>query len=436
MNTNQTSQNTRISPIKFAILLGVHFSLFIFTALLIWNIIDHKYFPNNFSFSDHDTGYYFRIKDTLYHSDDWVHDVAFFPLFSFLWKLLGVDDIRISIVNVVIYCFSIYLLTKDLVISQLERMIILAIPSFLFFFVPYSEALFLLCLSLYGYCSKEKKYLGMFFCLFLASMTRSAINILLPAVLVAELIQLPKLIDLKRLIVSILGLLIGLFVVVLIQYKETGHWFIYMQAQKLWGHKFGLPKIPFSTFGNPYDHYLPAQVLPTFLGRTLNLDVIALLIGLISIFLCFRLAYQRFFLNKLDASFLELLGMISVAGFTLFAVFFKGGLLFSLNRYIFPTAMFIWLLSFTKKLKIQSKWFIIIYLLLFLSTAIFRPFVTLDSTLFFVLTPGIICILLLDLSLTDLPKFLVKTIHFVFYILLLISQSWFFLRHTSGAWVA
>jgi len=384
---------------------------------------------NGFKFSNFDATHYLTIREELYHGSSSQFEAAFFPGFPLFWKFLHLDDFGISLLNAILGLIAFYFLTKDLWLTRLEKLMIMAIPSFLFLTVPYSESLFLLLLAGYGWSVKSKKYWWMLFFLALASFTRSAINIMLPALIITEILLSKERRDLKRLLFSGIGLIIGLIAVLIIQYIEMNEWFVYLKAQSLWGHKLQIPNLPFTT----WDGYMVSKWVISYV---ISLDAFAMLIGLISIVITFNFFLKWLRMKQRSIDFLQLFGIISISGFTLFALLFKGGLLFSLNRYIFPTAMFFWMLSYTKNVKLTKKQTVYFYLIMSFIMVISFKIVHLPEGILYLLFPIFSLLILFkpkNIESKIISSNLVLTIS---YIIFSIGQSWFLLRYLSGSWVA
>ena len=426
---NQRTKSLKKEVDGYLMIYGIHISIVFILCIIMYQIIPSRFFPEGFNLLKFDALHYIDIHDNLYSDRDGKLNAAFFPGYPLFWKLLYLDSLGISILNAILGFIAFFLLTKDLLLSHVERMILLAIPSLFFLMVPYSESLFLIILTGYGWSVKNKEYLWMFIFLLLASFTRSAINIMLPALIFSEFILNKENRDLKRLIYSISGLVAGLVFVLIVQYYELGEWFVYLKSQSYWGHTFQIPKLPFVTWDGIF---LP----PTLFGQVIGLDAFALVVGLIALNLTFYFFIKRLQAKKREIRFLQLFGLISISGFSLFAIFFKGGYLFSTNRYILPTAMFFWMLSYTKSLVLTKKqliWFLVGICVLIVS--FFRIAKILDAV-YYLLFPVILTFVLLDHNTIKLKLVSLKIVQVAIYGILVIAQSWYLLRFLSGSWVA
>ena len=77
-----------------------YFSLFIVLYVILCLIGLIEYFPNNVNLVSWDAVWYNGIKDNGYYYDpSRQSSVAFFPLFPYLWRLIGVNAVGISFFN-------------------------------------------------------------------------------------------------------------------------------------------------------------------------------------------------------------------------------------------------------------------------------------------------------------------------------------------------
>ena len=209
-------------------------------------------------------------------------NMAFFPLFPYLWKWTFLSNFQIIFVNLIIFIISFLFLIGKTNYKIPYLMIVSTIPCFIFFFLPYSEACFFLfgTLLILGYRrdSRTLVFIGLFGC----CLTRSVSIFFIPAVIVTELLAYKSSsISRKKLLTNIITntliCVISIFIVVLIQWIETGKWFYYIEVQKYWKREWLIPSIPFTT------------VSP---NKVLGIDAIGLTLGCIAMFFCFKWGYN------------------------------------------------------------------------------------------------------------------------------------------------
>jgi len=125
----------------------------------------------------------------------------------------------------------------------------------------------------------------------------------------------------KNIFLYLLSVAAGVLLVVWIEYIQTGHWFVFLSSQKYWGVGLRFPSLPFHTW-----------------GKMDYLDGASLVAGLVATLMVIRIMYQFLINNERFANKAVLFSLLYVSGLTFFTIAFKGGALFSFNRYIIPTA--------------------------------------------------------------------------------------------------
>ena len=122
--------------------LGLSFLFYVILAIIFFIYLLNKnslIFLNETHFLRFDSILYQDIKNNGYH-DDWL--CAFFPAFPYFWKLLNASTIGISIINSLIFIFSFSALVLVYKMDWKRHLFFLSMPSLVFMFVPYTEALF------------------------------------------------------------------------------------------------------------------------------------------------------------------------------------------------------------------------------------------------------------------------------------------------------
>ena len=111
-----------------------------------------------------------------------------------------------------------------------------------------------------------------------------------------------------------------------IQFLDTGEWFKFFEAQKHWGNFLQIPRFPLTSWAG---------------GFIVRLDGFAFLIGIILggflLGLIFKLKQFRNTIIPSEVIF----SLAYLGGITLIVLLFRGGSLFSLNRFIFATPFII-----------------------------------------------------------------------------------------------
>lgn len=249
----QTLSNYYIFPIIGYFLL----SIIVYIILYQFGYVEHL--PNANTLNSGDAGFYFSIKEKGYeYSADGAGNSGFFPLFSYLWKITQMEWLGISILNSLIFLVSMGWLCKILKPNYLVLGLFMASPYLFFMRVPLSESLFFLfCVSiLYGIKNEDWRYI--FLGVLLASMTRAVFLFFIPAFVGMAWMSQPiqhfwSRVEWKKIaFIYLLPCFLGLAMVVLIQYFQTGKWFAYFEVQsRVWGRAFSFPTFPLG-YRTPY----------------------------------------------------------------------------------------------------------------------------------------------------------------------------------------
>lgn len=291
-----------------------------FTAILF--LINQLFYPELLraqNFLNWDGEHYYWIKKYGYKD----FRVAFFPLFPLIWKILHLSIYGIILFNIAVFATAFYFLTRKLKVSTPELLLYISVPSFCFFFFPYTEALFFACSTLLLIGLKDNKLLLILSGLFLCTLTRPAFTVFVPAFILMELFYGKLNLKTTYKIVSyIFVTLLGVLTVGLIQHHYTGEWFKFFEAQKGWGNYLQLPALPLNSWGG---------------GFILRLDGAALVFGLISGVLILAKIFKMNFIKSIEIPKEVFFSLCYLAGITLSVLLFRGGLLFSLNRFVFAT---------------------------------------------------------------------------------------------------
>ena len=396
-------------------IIGIYILLFVLTIFTIqqtWikDLLDSA----NFLYWDAE--HYNFIKENGYQG----YRVAFFPLLPLIWRFFSFSIYGIAFINVIIYLSSFYILIKTLKItSASEIAIYLSIPSFIFFYLPYSESMFFLCslLILIGLKNNKENlvYAGLFF----AILSRPAFTIFIPALIITEILNRPKDKIYFRIGIYLIITLIGLIVVGIIQYIDTDEWFKFFSAQKGWGNELQIPKIPLTSWAGG------------FIVRT---DGFAFLIGILAGSYLTALIFKFNCLREKIISKEVIFSLAYLGGITLSVLLFRGGSLFSLNRFVFATPFIIVVLNYwiNQEFHFRNKQLFIIFGIVFLFWMLFGSYVHIQEIIKFTLL-SLYVILLFALKSDN--QFIKKYSFLVLIFTNFTFQIIFYLRFLSGGWI-
>lgn len=270
-------------PLKWrelAVLLIGHtlFLVAVYSVLYIVGILDYAPAPDNVI--EWDAGWFNSIR---LHGYDYVpngqSNVPFFPLFPYLWRLLHLDGIGISIINFGLLLLGMAYMARTFSLSRGQVLILLSVPSVFICCVPYAEALFFLFGAVL-LCGLHRQNLGLTLLgLFGCCLSRSAATLFLPAFVLAEALactskaMLPQLA--LRLGTGLITIAAALGIVMFLHYQATGDPLIFFTAHENWGHKM--------------DWHLSPRLFSSAGLVVLWLDAIALLAGLAAALACLSL---------------------------------------------------------------------------------------------------------------------------------------------------
>lgn len=184
----------------------------------------------------------------------WPGYVAFFPLFPMVWRLTGLSPIGICLLNFVLFVAGLLVLiaaTNNADDNCQQRFaVLLCMPFLVIFLIPYSEALFFLCISVGLYGLLRNRYWLYFVGFMLGCMTRAAGSILLVAWIIADILyvlqyRLSWRQLFRNLALHLAPVVAGVAAVMLIQ-SISGHagLFAFAGAQFEWGKEWSLPTWP------------------------------------------------------------------------------------------------------------------------------------------------------------------------------------------------
>lgn len=291
---------------------------------------------------------------------------AFFPLFPLLWNVTNSSAISISIINYFLFAIGLalmflYLFKGTYYDATINYALLLSFPTTVIFFIPYSEALFLFCMTICAIGILKSKYKLYFIGAVLTAMVRPATIFVLIAILVAEVLiglrhQKLKLF-LKDSFLRGLPFGIGYSAAIIIQFVSSGSWTAFSDSHAYWSG--GLQKIR-------------AIVDWSIEGFGMNVFAIVVISVPAFIFVVYILisvfAKSTIFLNTLKenkVNYLFLISMLYFSGLLVFTFLTSSGNLHSYFRFTLASPLFymasIILLGYMAKTR--SRYHILIFIL-------------------------------------------------------------------------
>ncbi|MFD1873268.1 hypothetical protein [Hymenobacter bucti] len=316
------------------------------SALYCFGII--QYLPSGATLRNWDVIWYEQIKQSGYsYAPEGISNVAFFPLFPYLWRYSGLGLLGISLVNAVVFLGSATWLARQLALPARLQLLLLSTPVLLFMVVPYSEALFFAfgALLLVGLRQRRLGWwlVGLLGC----GLTRSASTLFMPALGLMVLLwagqpgQRRPALRWGALAVLVLALSVG--VVALMQWQQTGEPWGFVKVKHAWGQFFRLPTLPLSD---------PSGIDMVWI------DGLGVWVGVAAAVLCGWRLWQEIGRWRgrpspppLPLEVLFSLGYCASAG--LFLLLFQGGSIWNAGRYLLTTPFVVVLLGY---LATQPAW--------------------------------------------------------------------------------
>lgn len=393
----------------------VYILLFVLTIIILQQIWFKDLF-DSLNFLNGDAGHYHYIKDNGYQG----FRVAFFPLFPLIWRFFSVDIFGIVFFNSLFFLVAFFILIKGFNIRRLSEVALyLSIPSFIFFYLPFSESIFFLCSTAILLGLKNSRYFLVYIGLFFAVLCRPAFTIFIPALIITELLIKNHDKTYLRIVIYILLAIAGLVLVSIIQFIDTGEWFKFFTVQKGWGNELQIPKLPLTSWAR---------------GYTVRLDGFAFLIGVLAGgYLTALILNIKIFRENIVPKEI-VFSLAYLGGITLSVLIFRGGSLFSLNRFVFATPFIIVIINYwiNQEIHFKNKQLLLIFVLIFSFWFLFGSYVHIQLFLKFMLL-SLYAILLFAIKSDN--QIIQKSSLWLLIITNLTFQIIFYLRFLNGEWV-
>jgi hypothetical protein len=261
-------------------------------------------------------------------------------------------------------------------VRPLELIMYLSIPSAIFYFLPYTESFFFLSstLLLVGLKNENNKmlYLGLFLC----SITRPAFTVIIPALVLMELISDSTSREkIRNILKYFLVTSIGILFVAFLQFKDTGKWFEFFSVQDGWGNHLQMPKLPLTSWGG---------------NMIVRLDGISLLFGLFAGIFLLIYIFKLFNFRRFVVPKEVILSLAYLGGMTLIVLLFRGGSLFSLNRFLMATPFIIVAVNYylNSLFSVSKKQLIVVFFGIILYWLLFGSYVHIQAFLKYTLVSG------------------------------------------------
>lgn len=312
------------------------------------------------------------MKENSYGKDDsWpgIGTYAFSPLFPFIWKLSHLPAPYISILNYLLFAFSV-LIIMSLFISPADFgkvdqiclfVLALTLPSVFSFYIPYCESTFFFTMSIALWGLFKEKYWLFYVAMVAFALSRPSFLIVGVTLICTDLyflvINKNFKLFIKELGMKLAPIIVGMLITFYIQYLNSGNFFKMFEVHsRYWNHNFQVPLTiaDWSTEGygmNIFSIFM--IVFPAFL---------ILLVYFRKNYESKKLPAVSLFSVETRRQYLFTLSMVYFVGNFLFVILTQGGNLNGLHRYILVSPFFyVFFFILIKELKeIDFKYILII----------------------------------------------------------------------------
>jgi len=297
-----------------------------------------------------DGSHYKNIKDNYYDSGKGDKNYAFFPLFPLLWKISFISDIYIGLFNYLLFGISIVILSSIFLnkkgLSLTDRLFVftlsLILPTIAIYYLPYAEALYTLTFVIALWGLVKNKYWVYFIFILLFSMTRPTIMVFVISIVMLDLFYFLKHRNVvhfvKELVMKLLPVAIGVGIVFFMYYLNSGSFTKYFETvYKYWPSHFSIPEKISDWSVESYGmnvftiFFIIFPTLGLFIYNAIKFFKSEKPVAPPSIFNGNINFIKKYFLNN---------SIIHFWGVFLCVVFYQGGSLNGLSRYVFVSPFF------------------------------------------------------------------------------------------------
>lgn len=369
-------QKEAFKAFLFALVYGICFylfQLFLFQRDMVDTVphVDHL--------NIYDAGWYQSIARNGYEFKESASNSAFYMLFPIVWRVTDTSEHGMAFLNILFFSIGFGFFCDIFKLSQKNKFLWLTTPSLYFAFIPYSEALFILLMTLSLWAIyKDKRYMA-WVSLFLVSLVRPVSMIMLPAFLIAEVITNNRQHFLRSIAVFLykygIPLVLGQVFFIWYQYHETGVWFAFFKQEKNWGHVFAWPTLPFNSM---------------YGMKLLWLNAAAMFVGFISMLMLFAYGFKWLFKNMVARDKLLTISYLYLTAILFVTILFNPVWgtyttnVYDIHRYVFATPFFwVFIHHYAVEKVYTAKDYAVVFALSNLFWLLFESYKTLHYTLYF-----------------------------------------------------
>ena len=318
----------------------------------------HQYnvFPDSSKWCIWDCGWYNGMREHGYiYKAGQQNNLAFFPLFPLVWKLLSVGNIGIGIVNYCVFALATFFLAIHYHIATKTIIVFMAVGLSFFFMIPYTESFFFLGSVLIMLGFNKNNYLYLVIGALIAIGTRSASMIFLLSfvvILLLAFMQQKKRHEIKIILFTMLTVFLVNVMVFAYQYQQTDRFFGFFEAHQYWDHHLRWPKLVHISWHKPV---ALTENFALLIGIFCKLILVTYFLNILCNKFKWSNPLSRIFIIEGNFSNADLFALLYLSGGTLFILLYQQESLASINRYVLSTPFYLILLHLLSIKKIQIK---------------------------------------------------------------------------------
>lgn len=388
---------------------------------------------DNQNFTNWDAAIYNNIVAKGYKHNEAYN--AFFPAFPLLWKAFNFSPFGIALFNSLLYCIG-FCILASVVFPKIDNklyLLLFSAPVSAVFFIPYSESLFFLFMSI-GIVGMIRKNLLLIIIGFLVvGFTRSSSLIVLTAFFCTLVLKALQTGNLKQVIKEdfwyVLSMLGGIIIAIVVQLvKGAPSWNTFMEVQgKYWGQepRWSLELADWSSIGFPLNMLTMLIILCALFPFIINLGMKVLL----------EKKEREKFSNE---QLLTVWFCVYAVGMLIYIYLWQRGNIHGLFRYVacVPLAHTALMLYIKNTKKTLNSVYVIVYTLVvvFVISLFFRSmFTSLDAKAWSLLPIGLMIPYVLLYN--RIPQILKATLFVIIFVVQWIWNMYLFNWFLSDGWI-
>lgn len=332
-----------------------------------------------------DADHYYHISQSLYAPPTCNEiEYAFMPLFPLIWHATNASPLAMCLLNILMYLIGVGVMMRifEGKLNGWMCLLVLCMPLTIVYCIPYSEALFFVCVAvgLYGYA--RDSYWLYFIGFMLAAATRSAGNILIVAWMITDILSaLRSRISWHKAIgnmgLHLLPLIVGIGMAMLFQHLHGAeHWFEYVIAQRHWDKELSLPQWPFTEWSEESKSISFPIIYAFFIPA----------LGWLALSLLNSVKGKKVGVDGEKWEEMRMLSVLFFVGNIVLALLTQKGCMYSQGRLLTCTPFFLFLVLDISRQKLPTAWVVVASVFLVIALGLCHRLLIKPSTMGLVIT--------------------------------------------------